>query len=121
MSQEIRFPEIKGRVCRALPYEKDQKVKYDSNACIFVKGFGHHWTHKDLYSAFEQFGEIVSTKVSITEKHEARGYGFIQFEKDHSAKEAIEQVRKTTKALTNSIWIHMLYSFLCFRWMGSKS
>jgi hypothetical protein len=57
---ECKFPEIKGKICRALPYSikfakthtKDEVV--DKSCSIFVKGFKMaKWTHSDLYKAFK--------------------------------------------------------------------
>jgi RNA recognition motif-containing protein len=80
LSQDIRYPEIRGKVCRALPYDKDSAgMKLDPGSSLFVKDIPHDWTHKDLYTFFKEFGEILSAKVSIEESHESRGYGFVQF------------------------------------------
>jgi hypothetical protein len=45
--KEIRFPEINGKVCRALPYDRDTRNKLDMmKGSLFVKGLGKGWTHK---------------------------------------------------------------------------
>jgi hypothetical protein len=81
---EIRFPEIDGQVCRALPfatkgYRADlEDGKGDKGNQVFVKGF-KEWTHRDLYDSFKQFGHIISCKVSLGEKHSCKGYGYVQF------------------------------------------
>ncbi len=62
--KEIRFPEINGKVCRALPYDRENR-KFDNKASLFVKGLGKEWTHKELYEMFSKFGEITSVKVSL--------------------------------------------------------
>lgn len=93
LSKEIRFPEIKGKVCRALPYEKEFSKNIDSDSSIFVKGFDKSWTHKTLFDVFEKYGAISSAKVSIDQNHEARGYGFVQFENQEPVEKAIAEVR----------------------------
>lgn len=90
--KEIRFPEIGGKLCRALPYEKGELRKFDSKASVFVKGFEKNWTHKDLFSYFQQFGDITSAKVSLSDTHLSRGYGFVLFSKEEFAQKAIESV-----------------------------
>lgn len=87
--KDIRFPEIGGKVCRALPYEKEL---LDSKASLFVKGLSKQWSHKDLYEHFKQFGEIASVKVSMGESHLSRGYGFVLFSKEEFAEKAIQAV-----------------------------
>jgi polyadenylate-binding protein len=66
--------------------------RVDSNAGLFIKGFGKEWTHKDIFDHFKRFGEIISAKVSIDETHHSRGYGFVQFTKEEEAKEALSQM-----------------------------
>ncbi len=76
---ELKFPELHGKVCRALPYDKDLLRNCAPKSNIFVKGFGSHWSHKDLHDNFAQFGQILSARVSIKDSYESRGFGFIQF------------------------------------------
>jgi RNA recognition motif. (a.k.a. RRM, RBD, or RNP domain) len=95
--KEVRFPEIGGKVCRALPYEKTSdslKQIIDSKSSLFVKGLSKTWTHKDLFDHFKAFGEIASVKVSINESHLSRGYGFVLFTREEFAQKAIENVRE---------------------------
>lgn len=89
--KEIRFPELSGKVCRALPYERDGR-KFQSKASLFVKGLNKDWSHKDLYDAFKQCGEITSVKISLSEDHLSRGYGFVLFSREEFAEKAIELV-----------------------------
>lgn len=93
LSEEIRFPVLRGHVCRALPYEKDLTKMLDMNTSLFIKGFNSKWTHMDLFNLFKEFGGIVTCKVSLGENHVSRGYGFVQFESDAYATKAIESVR----------------------------
>jgi len=77
--QEIKFPEMHGKVCRALPYDKELLRNCTPKSNLFVKGFGAHWSHRDLYEQFVKYGAIVSARVSIKNDYESRGYGFVQF------------------------------------------
>ena len=93
MIKDIRYPEIRGKVCRALPYERELiPKKFESKSSLFVKGFNKDWTHKDLYEFFKTFGEITSAKVSLNEGHLSRGYGFIMYAKEESASKAMEAI-----------------------------
>lgn len=75
-------------------HNKDSQLgRLNSNAGLFVKGFGEIWSHQDLYDNFKEFGEIVSCKVSLGEEYSARGYGFVQYSKEEDAKDAMESVR----------------------------
>jgi hypothetical protein len=50
--KEIRFPEINGKVCRALPYDREAR-KFESGGSLFVKGLGKGWTHRELFEHFK--------------------------------------------------------------------
>lgn len=106
MLEEHRFPEIKGKVCRVLPYSikfaktqsKDESV--DKSCSIFVKGFlKAKWTHAELFKHFEKFGKIVSAKVSIDNHHNSKGYGYVQFTKEAEATQAIKEVKSMSLLL----------------------
>jgi RNA recognition motif. (a.k.a. RRM, RBD, or RNP domain) len=89
---DIKFPELHGKVCRALPYDKELLRSCEPKSNVFVKGFSVHWSHKDLHKAFEQFGQIVSSRVSIKDNYESRGFGFVQFANASSAEQACQVV-----------------------------
>ena len=90
--KDIKFPEINGKMCRALPYDREIR-KYDSKASLFVKGINKSWTHKELYEHFKQFGDVTSVKVSLAEGHLSRGFGYVLFSKEEFAHKALESVR----------------------------
>jgi hypothetical protein len=80
-----RYPVIKGKMCRLLPYStkfataslKDKQHE-DGTLDLFVKGFIKlNWTHQDLYNEFSQFGKVVSAKISVDKEHKSRGYGYV--------------------------------------------
>lgn len=90
--EEIKFPTLHGKVCRALPYDKDLLRGFQVEGNIFVKGFGLNWTHKQLHEHFKAFGEIVSCRVSIEEGHKSRGFGFVQYKKPEQAIQAVQEM-----------------------------
>lgn len=45
-----------------------------------------------LQETFQKFGSILSCKVARSDDGKSRGYGFIQFETEESAKAAIEKL-----------------------------
>lgn len=74
------------------PYEKDIK-KFESKGSLFVKGLEKNWSHKDLYEYMSRYGDVSSVKISLTENHLSRGYGFVLFSKEEFAQQAIASVR----------------------------
>ena len=117
--QEQKFPKVKGKVCRLLPYslkflaqQKKELAEGLENSLVYVKGFlTAKWTHQDLYDAFKKFGEIGSAKVSIDKEHNSKGYGYVQFTNSQSAKDAIAEV--ITQILNVNVFK--------YRWMAQKS
>lgn len=45
-----------------------------------------------LQEMFQKFGDIVSCKVVTSDDGKSRGYGFVQFDSEASAKAAIEKL-----------------------------
>ena len=77
VTEDIKFPELNGKVCRALPYDRDIFRSSELDTNLFVKGIPKSWTHKELYEAFKEHGEILSCRVSINDAHESRGFGYL--------------------------------------------
>ena len=45
---------------------------------------------------FKSFGVVKSLKVSLNPDHSSRGYGFIQYQDDDAAKQAVDALEKET-------------------------
>ena len=58
---------------------------------IFVKNISKDVTPKEFDEYFAKFGTIVSAKIAEDEEGESMGYGFVLFDKEESAKKAIEE------------------------------
>lgn len=65
----------------------------DTKRTLFVGGFPSQVNEKILHAAFIPFGDITHIQIptqALTEKH--RGYGFIEYESQEDASEAIENM-----------------------------
>jgi RNA recognition motif-containing protein len=56
-----------------------------------VKGLDPEWTSADLLEIFDQYGPILSAKVSIDKvTNKSKGYGYVRFASVDSANKAIK-------------------------------
>lgn len=88
---------IKGEQCRALPFNYKrsapaaEKKPKDAPCTVFVKNCPRSWTHEDLYDHFQQYGSVLSAKMSIDNTYKSRGYGFVTYENAKAAQKAIQE------------------------------
>ena len=89
--EAMRYFEIDGKQCRALPFDKSlwgtNKEKLINNN-VFVKNIPKDMKHAELHQKFEAFGKIKSLKISLNPDHSSRGYGFICYQDEESAKKS---------------------------------
>jgi len=77
----MRYFEIDGKPCRALPFDRsllgsNKEKLFDQS--VFVK-LPKDILHKDLEKIFSECGQIKSLKVSLNSDYSSRGYGFVCF------------------------------------------
>jgi len=82
---KIKYFELEGKMCRAIPFSKDLKgtnrEKANKECNIFVKNIGKGVSHKELDQRFSEiFGDSKSVrhvKVGVNDDHSFRNYGFV--------------------------------------------
>lgn len=91
--EKLKYFDVDGKSCRALPFDKQllgsNKDKLQ-NHNIFVK-VPKDMKHEDLHKIFEVVGKIKSLKVSLNPDFSSRGYGFICFQEEKSAIDALSK------------------------------
>jgi polyadenylate-binding protein len=87
---------IKNRPCRIMWSQRDPSQRKSGVGNVFIKNLDKSVDLKELSDAFSQFGNILSAKIALDKSTgESLGYGFVNFDSDESANEAIQKVNGT--------------------------
>jgi len=88
----LNYSSIKGRSCRLMWSQRDSSVRASGVGNVYIKNLDPNIDNKALFDTFSLFGNILSCKVASYPDGKSKGYGFVQFETEESAKEAIDRV-----------------------------
>ncbi|XP_051139579.1 polyadenylate-binding protein 5-like [Andrographis paniculata] len=72
--------------------QRDPTLRKNGFANLYIKNLDSSIDTKALHETFSTFGNILSCKVELDSDGRSKGYGFVQFDKEESAENAIKRL-----------------------------
>lgn len=90
--EALNFTSLSGKPIRVMFSQRDPSTRKSGYANIFIKNLDTTIDNKSLQDIFASFGPVLSCKVAADSNGQSKGYGFVQFENEESARKAIGQL-----------------------------
>ena len=76
--------------------QRDPTLRKSGVGNVFVKNLDASIDHKALFDTFSLFGNILSCKVATDEAGRSQGYGYVHYESEDAATDAINKINSMT-------------------------
>ncbi|KAL2318531.1 hypothetical protein Fmac_032407 [Flemingia macrophylla] len=88
----LNFTPLNNKSIRIMYSHRDPSIRKSGTANIFIKNLDKAIDHKALHDTFSSFGPILSCKIATDGSGLSKGYGFVQFDNEESAQNAIDKL-----------------------------
>lgn len=88
----MNYSDIGGKPCRIMWSQRDPSLRKSGQGNVFVKNLAPAVDNKALFDTFSVFGNILSCKVVTDDEGNSKGYGYVHYETQEAADEAIAKL-----------------------------
>ncbi|XP_042496164.1 polyadenylate-binding protein 2-like [Macadamia integrifolia] len=88
----LNFTPLNGKSIRIMYSHRDPSIRKSGTANIFIKNLDKAIDNKALQDTFSVFGNILSCKIATDPSGQSKGYGFVQYDSEESAQNAIDKL-----------------------------
>ncbi|OIW15647.1 hypothetical protein TanjilG_08223 [Lupinus angustifolius] len=88
----LNFTPLNNKPIRVMYSRRDPSIRKSGTANIFIKNLDKAIDHKGLHDTFSTFGQILSCKIETDASGQSKGYGFVQFDSEEAAQNAIDKL-----------------------------